>query len=664
MTFEPDPGMRLHLGKDEVIEFLPLEESGPASVFVYAESGKEGTVYKVLKNQERYALKVFYPEYRDIRLLENTEKLTRFRDLEGFRVAERNLIEPDEYPQLLRQYPELTYSVLMPWIQGTVWGNLMLDPDPAMQPENYFQIAKTLIRVVNNLEKQGLAHCDLSNNNFIIVNGFSEIQLIDVEDMYAPDMPRPIPDISYGTIGYRTPWIAERGLWGPESDRFSLAILCSEIIAWHNPEIRENRSGNTSFFDEDEIGEESDRFKLMTRYLDSTNTALPGLLEKAWFAKEFAQCPPVSEWFEAVQKIGADNAPELEETLAFDRSATVILNSSEKISGEAESWVVEADQLQQVGFISSIADPASGEAEAQVVAEMETPLVEEVGLQAEEVASSANESMMVGEEEGQEVESDIPQEVETASPEDEEQAEIETLAKKRDGTIPKGVPPKMDINLDNLDFGIVGKPENTRHFAVANSGGAPLVVSIRSEEWINVSNLQFVLAPGEKQIVTATLNAKYPHPKTGHEFRAAFALDVESNAGSEVIGARFIIPKPPFHSYGWKRALLGAIFGTMFGCIIGFLLNDVLACVIVPAILFLFGLAGFTSYPRRSSILLSIAGFVVAEILAFIWASNSYYMPEDSIVSLFGVAGGLGVLGGAIASRILLKKNKSHQASK
>jgi hypothetical protein len=275
--------------------------------------------------------------------------------------------------------------------------------------------------------------------------------------------------------------------------------------------------------------------------------------------------------------------------------------------------------------------------------------------------------MMVGEEEGQEVESEIPQEMEAASPEDEEQAEIETLAQKRDGTIPMGVPPKMDINVDNLEFGIVGKPENTRHFAVANSGGAPLVVNIRSEEWINVSHLQFVLAPGEKQIVTATLNAKYPHPKTGQEFRAAFALDVESNAGSEVIGARFIIPKPPFYASGWKRAVLGAAIGIIFACIFAFLLSisyaSELSCVVVPAIPFLFGLAGFASYPRKASLLFSVAGLVVAGILAILLISVVYELQEIAI-AILGLAIGLGVLGGALLSRMILGRTRSSQAGK
>ena len=651
MTFEPEPGMRIHLARDDVVEFLPLEESGPASVFVYAEAGKEGTVYKVLKNQEKYALKVFYPEYRDIRLLENTEKLSRFKNIEGFRVAERNLIEPDEYPQLLRQYPDLTYAVLMPWIEGTVWGNLMLEPEPTLQSENYLQIAKTLTRVVNNLERQGLAHCDLSNNNFIIVNGYSEIQLIDVEDMYAPDMPRPIPDISYGTTGYRTRWIAEHGLWGPESDRFAAAILCSEILVWHNQEIREKRSGNTSFFDEEEIGEECERFKLMTGFLDNTSKALPGLFEKAWFANDFSQCPPVTEWFEIIQKIGSETAPEQEKSPPEVLSETIIFRDEESSTGEEEAQFVpemEKPIAENVQF--QLDEAILREAEAQEIPVPEIPMAEEtdpsfVNPQASESAVDETEYELQS----------VP-EAEPALVEEVDQAKIETFAQKKEDTIPRGVPPKMDVSIEILDFGVVGKPENTRHFTITNSGGAPLVVTIQADDWINISHPRLTLAPEETQTVTATLNAKYPLPQRGREYRTAIALAIESNAGGEVIGARFVIPKPAFHQSKWKRSFLGVAIGMVFSCLTAVLILSsgsglIPAGFIVSAILFLFGLAGFIAYPRKASILFSIGGLVAIEILAILAISTSYDLQEAASVIL-GLGSGLGVLGGASLSRI------------
>jgi serine/threonine protein kinase len=335
MIFEPEPGTSLDLN-GESIDFVPLEATGPAAVFVYAESGKEGTVYKVLKGREFYALKVFYPEYRNKRLLETTEKLSRFKNLEGFRVAERTIISQKLFPDVVARYPDLNYSVLMPWIDGTVWGNLLLMDDRPLQREHDFQIIQSLMKAVYNLESKGLAHCDLSNNNFIIDPTLSSIQLIDIEDMYAPDMPRPIPDISYGTPGYRTKWIAEKGLWSPEGDRFASAILCSEILTWHDKDVRKNKAGNTSYFDEDEIGENTERYQLVKECLSRLSNELAVLFEKAWFSEGFDQCPSVADWMNAIEEIGPSIFKAKEETpLPIDKNLSKRREKTGRKSGQA-----------------------------------------------------------------------------------------------------------------------------------------------------------------------------------------------------------------------------------------------------------------------------------------------------------------------------------------
>jgi serine/threonine protein kinase len=628
MTFEPEPGMRIHLENDEVIEFVPLEASGPASVFVYAESGKEGTVYKVLKDKELYALKVFYPQYRDKRLLENTDKLGRFKDLEGFRVAKRRVMTPEVFPDLLNKFPDLTYAVLMPWIDGTVWGNLMLETDSSLQAENYVQIAHALTRVVSSLELQGLAHCDLSNNNFIIAKSPAGIQLIDIEDMYAPDMPRPIPDVSYGSVGYRTKWIAEKGLWGPESDRFSLAVLCSEIITWHHEEIRENKSGSTSFFDEEEIGDESDRYKLMLRYLGSQSDELPALLERAWFAADFEQCPSVMEWRAAIRRVQLQVAPEPSPYVEDQTHIATI--------------IMRKDQTPDLTPV-------------EVVPEPEPQLVEEV--EDEQLPSAVVDVEMIEEETTANwQEQASPESAAEHPPEVDDQMELEELVPEQsDGTMPIGVPPKMNLNLEILDFGTIGGPENFRQFSISNSGGAILDVSIQAEEWIDLSHRELAIAPGEQQLITASINTRFPMPKTGSEYRTASALTIETNVGSEVIGAKFNLAKPAFYESWWKRALLGMLVGSIFGCMLLLLAlagADPTTIVVIPIVLMLCGLAGIIAYPRKSSVVPLVLGFVLVEILSLIL--GLLLNLQDEITVILGVGAGLGCIGGAIASRIFI----------
>lgn len=636
MTFEPEPGMRVHLNEEEVIEFLSLEASGPASVYVYAESGKEGTVYKVSKGQDQFALKVFYPPYRDKRLLENTDKLHRFQNLEGFRVAERTVITPEAFPEPLSDFPDLKYAVLMPWIDGTVWGNVMLETDPSLHQEDYVQIAHALTRVVSHLELQGLAHCDLSNNNFIIAKSPSGIQLIDIEDMYAPDMPRPIPDISYGTIGYRTKWIAEKGLWGPESDRFSIAVLCSEILTWHNEEIRENRSGIASFFDEEEIGEKSDRYQLMTRYLGSQSDDLPELLERAWFSTEFAQCPTIAEWRAAVRKLKALIAPEPSPYMEDPSRVATIIVRNRTVPDQAP---VETGPVPEPPAVS-----------AEENQSLPDPVVED------KIADGIHEV---------EREQAVPESEAEGPPEVEEPSQSEPVAvEQAESALPIGLPPKMNISLEILEFGTIGTPENSQQFSISNSGGAVLNVSIQVEEWIELSHRDFAIAPGEQQLITATLNTKFPQPKTGLEYRSASALAIESNVGSEIIGAKFKLAKPPFYESWWRRALLGAILGSLIGCFLVpiALATDMTILVIIPIVILLVGVAGIATSPRKSSAVFLILGFVLVEIISF--AIILLFGLEDFSAIILGLGAGLGILVGSVTSRVFYSGMHPPQAGR
>ena len=477
MSFEPEPGTSIKLGAEN-IQFIALEPRGPASVFVYAESGKEGIVYKVSNGREFYALKVFYPRYSDRRLLETTEKLSRFKELEGFRVAERKVINKETHPQVVEKHPDLNFAVLMPWIEGTVWGNLMIETDTSLQRENYFQIVQALARVVCNLESQGLAHCDLSNNNFLIAPDFSSIQLVDIENMYAPGMPRPIPDISYGTRGYRTPWIAQHGLWGPDSDRFAFAILCSEICTWHNQEIRENKAENSSFFAEDETGEICERYALMIKQLDDLDPRLVTLFEQAWFAQDSSQCPTVSQWMDVIQNM--DVQPGI----------------------TVEPAPIDVNQLQ-----------------------------------------------------------------------------VKTLVlKKISETVSSGLPPKMEISQEIIDFGELHTSDLHSEFCISNTGGSALTGEIASESWLEVIPKEFIIQPGEQQVVRVTLTTASPKPKSGLEYRAASALTIDSNTGAEVIGVRYKLHKPPFYDSTWVKALAGTTLGLII----------LLSCICLIAAAFLF----------------------------------------------------------------------------
>src|SRR4030095_11357289 len=165
----------------------------------------------------------------------------------------------------------------------------------------------------------------------------------------------------------------------------------------------------------------------------------------------------------------------------------------------------------------------------------------------------------------------------------------------------------------------VSKPENSQRLSISNSGGAILNVSIQAEEWIDLSHRDFAIAPGESQLITAFINAKFPRPKTGFEYRTASALTIESNVRGEVIGAKFNLAKPPFYESWWKRALLGSGIGLIFGCVLllfAIASSDLTTIVVIPIVSLLCGLAGIIAYPRKSSAGVLGLGFVLVEILS------------------------------------------------
>ncbi|MGC8947700.1 MAG: hypothetical protein ACP5N6_16330, partial [Anaerolineae bacterium] len=174
------------------------------------------------------------------------ERIAPFAALPGLAACRRTVLTPSRHADLLRQHPDLTYAVLMPWIEGPTWQEVLLDRRP-LSPEQSLALARGLAETLVRMEEQGVAHCDLSAPNVMLpaltptplppspspaerergrgwpegpgegVRG--EVQLVDLEGLYAPGMLRP-QELSSGSAGYAHHQAAG-GLWGPEADRFA-----------------------------------------------------------------------------------------------------------------------------------------------------------------------------------------------------------------------------------------------------------------------------------------------------------------------------------------------------------------------------------------------------------------------------------------------------------
>jgi serine/threonine protein kinase len=145
-----------------------IAEHPAAPGIPYGQAGRQATVYQlVAPDGVKRALKVFKPRYRLPALEGLTNKLAPFAHLPGLTVCRRTVLVPQRHADLLRQHPDLTYAVLMPWIEGPTWTEVLLDKR-TLSPDESLLLARSLAEVLAMMEQHGLAHCDLSGPNILL----------------------------------------------------------------------------------------------------------------------------------------------------------------------------------------------------------------------------------------------------------------------------------------------------------------------------------------------------------------------------------------------------------------------------------------------------------------------------------------------------------------
>jgi serine/threonine protein kinase len=274
-------------------------EIPPAPRFIFAMVGRKAKVFRLGSGGRNFALKVFNSHYQSHTVHERAEMIKRHRDLPGMSAANWFVLTPENHPHLIAQYPSLAYAILMPWIDGVTWSEVLYrqylqDRKVPLMRQQCFRIALTFIKSVASLESRGLAHCDLSRNNFIISEDFSRVELVGIDGLYGPGFARP-EHLSGGTAGYAPQWQLRAGAWDAAADRFAAGILLSEILTWHDPEIRSLGKGE-GFFKRDEFGNDSLRFRAVSEALEEIHPKLAQLFRQTWFAGSADECPPVAEW--------------------------------------------------------------------------------------------------------------------------------------------------------------------------------------------------------------------------------------------------------------------------------------------------------------------------------------------------------------------------------
>lgn len=275
------------------------------------ESGGRGYTYRIRKvnrSTDFAAFKVFRLKAQDPRIATIAQNLSRFADMPGLKVCKRFVIQSiTDCPQLLAS-PELKFAVLMPWITGTTWLNIVGEKKE-LAPSDCLRLALWTADILARMEEKGLAHCDIASGNIIFDIDRKEVQLVDVEDIFAPDLPSP-KVLPSGSPGYRHKSI-KNGLWSPIADRFSGAVLLSEMLGWHDKSVRE-LSGKDTYFPRDESGNNSQRFQALVLGIEnSSSSELAELFRQAWFSHTLDECPRLNDWATALHILVDRNKPKI-----------------------------------------------------------------------------------------------------------------------------------------------------------------------------------------------------------------------------------------------------------------------------------------------------------------------------------------------------------------
>ena len=312
MSFQPNPGDQLVInGKAYEIGRHPAAQG-----LAYAQAGRQGIVYQLIpvggQLHEAKALKVFFPKFRAPSMVYQSENMEKYSECQGLQVCKRDVLTPERNGELIAKHPDLLYAVIMPWVYGTTWFD-MVSGQTVLQREESLALAKSLASIGSGMEQRGLAHCDLSAPN-VLLPFFSEvelpehaspIELVDVEQMYSPKMDRPDALLA-GSPGYAAHRTVHSGLWSAYADRFAGAILLAEMLGWCDPAVVD-KSWGESYFDQHEMQNPCERFFILRKSLERNwGSQIVELFTRAWDSQDLSSCPTFGEWL-----IMLSNVPEM-----------------------------------------------------------------------------------------------------------------------------------------------------------------------------------------------------------------------------------------------------------------------------------------------------------------------------------------------------------------
>ncbi|HET6312683.1 MAG TPA: anti-sigma factor, partial [Chloroflexia bacterium] len=302
MAFQPEVNQQLSIdGITYMVAEHPVARGIP-----YGQEGRQAVVYQLIAGADKRAIKAFKSRYQMPSMVSLAKRLAPYAALPGLQVCRRSVLSPQQHEALLNAYPDLIYAVLMPWIEGPTWMEVLLEKIELTRDQS-LTLARALAGILAGMEQEGLAHCDLSGPNLLLpmmASGPTSYQtpvaLVDVEQMYGPDLRRP-EVVPGGSAGYAHK-TAPEGLWSSDADRFAGAVLMAEILSWCDPRVREACWGE-SYFDPQEMQTDGERYRLLvTALTEAWGGNVARMFERAWTSQSLADCPSFGQWLVSLPK--------------------------------------------------------------------------------------------------------------------------------------------------------------------------------------------------------------------------------------------------------------------------------------------------------------------------------------------------------------------------
>jgi ABC-type amino acid transport substrate-binding protein len=413
MPFQPEINQELVIDRASYC----IAEHPAAPGVPYGQEGRQAIVYQLAAGETRYALKVFKPRYRVPMLASLADRLKEYASLPGLSVCHRTLLTPERHAAVLKAYPDLTYAVLMPWIEGPTWMQVLLEKQE-LAAEDCLALARCLAQILSRMEQEGLAHCDLSGPNLLLpalllspsqepvlskakeegpggeghlpspslgrgAGGEGTAALVDVEQMYGPTLRR-LPLLPGGSPGYAHK-TAPDGLWAPDADRFAGAVLLAEMLGWCDGRVREASWGE-NYFDPAEMQQDADRYRLLAGALQERwGAGVAALFERAWWSETLADCATFGEWLVT-----------LPEEVPVAKVSRVTAPAKEAQTGQEEAdrgtFKMLMDLAQRLEEQGNIAGAVEVYRQAQAMAPAGSGLAEELALIVQDVGTKLEES--------------------------------------------------------------------------------------------------------------------------------------------------------------------------------------------------------------------------------------------------------------------------------